>query len=323
MGFLLSERAPECLFFRDEMTRSPLTEFPIAFPSLPPETDYITCHNSIWGDFAVDGIARLFDEYDIDGIYLDTTSTPWACSNELHGCGYVREDGTRAPTYPVFAVRENFKRLYAAVKSRNPEAIIDLHVYDCMLAPAMSFVTTYWNGEQLAGGHAYRPGALPLDRFRTEFMGYNWGPPSDLLYYMLGDYQKCVAIALLHDVPARSDKLPDLETQSALWDLRERFGVKQAEWMPYWRNRDVVTVTPEDCYASLFNHPDGRALVYVSNLSREDAEVSVRLNLDALGLKPPPSASDGISRESLDMLAGTLTVQMPSQSFRTVWVQSG
>ena len=68
MGFLLSERAPECLFFRDEMTRSPLTEFPIVFPGLPPETDYITCHNSIWGDFAVDGIARLFDEYDIDGV---------------------------------------------------------------------------------------------------------------------------------------------------------------------------------------------------------------------------------------------------------------
>lgn len=323
MGFLLSERAPECLFFRDEMTRSPLTEFPIAFPSLPPETDYITCHNSIWGDFAVDGIARLFDEYDIDGIYLDTTSTPWACSNALHGCGYVREDGTRAATYPVFAVRENFKRLYAAVKSRNPEAVIDLHVYDCMLAPAMSFVSSFWNGEQFATGHEHKLDVLPLDRFRTEFMSCNWGPAASLLYYRLGHYEKCVPIALLHDIPVRCQSVKDLELLSGLWDLRERFGVKQAEWMPYWRNRHVVSVTPEGCYASLFNHPDGRALVYVSNLSREEANVTVLLDLNVLGLKPPLTATDGLTGETLDMPDGTLTVPMPSQSSRTVWVESG
>ena len=91
--------------------------------------------------------------------------------------------------------------------------------------------------------------------------------------------------------------------------------------MPYWRNRHVVSVTPEDCYASLFNHPDGRALVYVSNLSREDAEVTVRLNLGALGLKPQLTAADGLSGEALGMADGTLTAKMPSQSFRTVWVE--
>ncbi|HCU35027.1 MAG TPA: hypothetical protein DGT21_06065, partial [Armatimonadetes bacterium] len=321
VSFLLSENAPEALFFREEMTRAPLTEFPIIFPGLPRETDYHTCHNSIWSDYVADGIARLIDEYDVDGIYLDTTSTPWPCNSELHGCGYPRPDGTRAPTYPVFAARTNLKRLYTVVKSRKPEGIIDLHVYDCMLAPALSFVTTYWNGEQLPKGHAFKPEVLPLDRFRTEFMGYNWGPPADLLYYCLGDYEKSVAIALLHDVPVRSEKLPDLEVQSALWKLRERFGVQQAEWMPYWRNSDVVTVTPEDCYASLFNHLDGRALAYVSNLSREDANVTVWLDLNALGLKPPLTAADGLTGETLGMADGTLTVKMPSQSFRTVWVE--
>jgi len=320
-GFLLSDRAPEAPFFKHDMSKTPLTTFPLSMPGLPTQTGYIVCQRSCWQDFLVDGIARLIDEYDVDGVYLDSTTIPWGCMNQLHGCGYRRPDGSLGTTYPVFDVRENLKRIYTAVKQRKPDGIVDVHVYDCMNSPALAYATTYWNGEQLKRGAELKTDALPLDRFRTEFMGYNWGVPADLLYYVMGGNRQSWAIALLHDVPVRSENLKDLDTQASLWDLREKFGCKQADWLPYWNNGEYAQVAPEGCHASLYRHPDGRVLVYVSNLTKEDAPVSVGLDMERLGLGEGAVARDGISGAAIELSKGTLRLYLPSQDWRAIWVE--
>jgi hypothetical protein len=322
-GFVLSERAPEAPFFKDEMAKKPLVNYPLRMPGLKDQMGYIVCQNSSWQDFLVDGIARLIDEYGVDGVYLDSTSIPWACSNALHGCGYQRPDGTRATTYPVFAVRENMRRIYSAVRQRKPDGIVDLHVYDCMNSGALAFATTYWNGEQLTRGHKFKPEALPLDRFRTEFMGYNWGVPADLLYYILGGYRECMALALIHDVPIRVEKLDDLDLQSSFWALREAFRVKEAQWWPYWNNAEVVTVSPAECYVSLYQHPANGVLAFVANLSRKAADVQLALDTRKLGLAKPLAAQDGLSRESIPVKENKMELSLRSQGWRIVWIRSG
>ena len=204
-GFLLSEDTPEGRCFMAEMQKTPATRYPIdRLPGLESQMTRIVCQRGPWQDFLVDGIAHLIDEYDVDGVYLDSSSAPWACKNALHRCGYTAPNGGRRPTYPLFDVREMLQRIYTVVKQRKPDGIVDLHVYDCLHAGALAFSTTYWNGEQLGRGPQVKVDGLPLDRFRTEFMGTNWGTPADLLYYVLGNYRACSAIALLHDVPAVS-----------------------------------------------------------------------------------------------------------------------
>ena len=319
-GFLLSDRAPEAAFFKDEMRVAPSGTYPLKMPGLPTQYGTIVCQRSPWQDFLVDGIARLIDEYDVDGVYLDSTTIPWACRNELHGCGYRKPDGTAGVTYPIFSVRENLKRIYTVVKQRKPDGIVDIHTYDCMNIPGLAFATTYWNGEQLSGKE-FKLDALPLDRFRTEFMGYNWGVPADVLYYKLGGYQQCCAIALLHDVPIRAENLKDLDVEAGLWDLRERFGVKQAQWLPYWSNGQYVSISPEGCYVSLCRHPRNGVLAYVSNLSRDEAPVRMRLNAEGLGLEVPLAAKDGLSGEELSVEGVELTLSLPSQGWRTIWVR--
>lgn len=317
-GFLLSDEAPEAALFRDEMAKMPMQPFPIRLPGLKDQMATVVCQRSLWQDFLVDGIARLIDEYDADGVYLDTTTRPYACINELHGCGYTRPDGSRGMTYPVFSVRENLRRIYTAVTSRKPDGIVDVHVYDCMNGPALAWATSYWNGEQLPRGVEFRPDALPLDRFRCEFMGRNWGVPADLLYYKLGEYRKCMAIAGLHDVPVRTEKLPDLAIQSGLWRLRDEFGCRDAEWLPYWSNQEHVSVEPADCYASLHRHQENGVLAFVSNLSREQARVRVTLNLQALGLAGEVRARDGISGDEIAIAEGVIEMELASQDWRTV-----
>ncbi len=319
-GFLLSEEAPEAPFFGDEMRVHPSGPFTLRLPGLEPQMGIYACQRGPWQDFLVHGIGRLIDEYDVDGVYLDTTTYPWPCRNELHGCGYLKPDGQRAAAYPVFSVRDNLRRIYTAVKQRKPDGIVDVHVYDCMNAAGLAWATSYWNGEQLPR-RDYKPDALPLDRFRTEFMGGNWGVPADFLYYKLGDYRKSCALALLHDIPVRAENLEDLGIQAALWTVRGQFDVKQARWLPYWNNGEVATVEPEQCYASLWAHPQGRVLAYVSNLSKERTEIRLQLDRKKLGLKTSIAARDAIRGTPVDVAGSTLKVSLPSQGFQVIWIE--
>ena len=143
-GFLMSELAPEAPFFRDEMRVRPMPPYRstatghLPMPGWKPQLSLFACQRGPWQDFIADGIARLIDEYDVDGVYLDTTTVPFACANDLHGCGYCDANGQTKPAYPVFAVRDNLRRIYTTVKERKPDGIVDLHIYDCMNLPAMT-----------------------------------------------------------------------------------------------------------------------------------------------------------------------------------------
>ena len=291
-------------------------------PGWKPQLSFFACQRGPWQDFIVDGIARLIDEYEVDGVYLDTTTVPFPCNNDLHGCGYRDANGQTRHAYPVFSVRDNLRRIYTTVRQRKPDGIVDLHIYDCMNLPAMAWATTYWHGEALPRGNQPLIEKLPLDRFRTEFMGANLGVPADLLYYVLKDYPKSTALALLHDVPVRPESLPDLDRISQLWRARDEFGVKQARWLPYWSNQDVVKVETKDCYASLFAHPQGRVLVYVSNLGKAPADVRLSLNLDKLDLPANVSAKDAISRAALKIQNGEIVLNLPAQDYRIVWIEA-
>jgi hypothetical protein len=322
-GFLLSERAPEAPFFGDEMRVRPMPPYRstanVKWPGWTPQRCLFACQRGPWQDFIVDGIARLIDECDVDGVYLDTTTVPFACCNDLHGCGYREADRQTRPSYPVFSVRDNLRRIYTTVKQRKPDGLVDLHVYDCMNLPGLTWATTYWNGEQLSK-QPLAVEALPLDRFRTEFMGRNWGVPADVLYYKLKDYKGSVALGLLHDVPVRPEYLADLDRISQLWQVRDEFGVKQARWLPYWSNADVVQVEPAGCYASLYVHPQGRVLACVSNLGAQAAAVRCRFDLAKLGLAQTVAARDALSNTPLSIQDGAVTLDIPAGAYRLVRV---
>ena len=139
--------------------------------------------------------------------------------------------------------------------------------------------------------------------FETEFMGHQWGVPAEFLSYE-GQNQKTFsneqsyAFTLLHDVLTRSyDIGPALELSSDLWRLSDEFGRKQAEWFPYWRNGEYVTIEPEGTYASLYRHPQNGVLAVLSNLGREEAAVTVELNLASLGLAGDVLARDALTGE--------------------------
>ena len=326
-GFLISDLAPEWPLLGEECVVLPKGGYtPYNYPPQPIQNAYRVCYKSVWQDAVVAGIARLIDEYGIDGVYLDGTEYPWPCSNRAHGCGYIRPDGSVASTYPIFAVRNLMRRIYTVVKKRRPEGQINVHNSTCMTIPTLEWATSYWDGEQFGsiepGPHALE--VLPLDAFRTEFMGHQWGVPAEFLCYDRPfTWQEAYAFTLLHDILIRSSNLDErLELESQLWRLNDEFGRKEALWLPYWKNAEYVTVKPTGAYTSLYWHPKNGVLAVISNLTGQKTRVEVKFNLDKLNLSGKEiSGQDALTGESIKVRDGKVQLVLPSMGWRLVWLK--
>ena len=276
--------------------------------------------------------ARLIDEYDIDGYYLDGSEWPLWCKNEHHGCGYRRRDGKIAATCNIFATRDYMKRLYVLCKSRDPDAQVNIHNSTVMVIPTLGWGTSSWGGEQLGslswdkGGavekREYALDALPIDAFRTEFMGRQWGVPSEFLCYER-PYKtpQILSITLLHHVLVRPN-MPHLPRLAEIWRLHDRFGMKEATWHPYWSNGNIFKTSADHTRVSAYRHPRNGLLMLVSNLSAKPAEAKVQFDASRLNMAPPAlTARDPISAAPVDLLKSQITIEMAPFSYRYVWVK--
>ena len=191
-----------------------------------------------------------------------------------------------------------------------------------MNSPALAFATIYWTGEQLSRADSLTE-ALPLDRFRAEMMGVNWGVPADFLHYGLtSDFQESHAIALLHDVLVRPQLIEEVDFSSTIWKLGDDFDRKGARFLPYWNNSEYVQIDPPDCYVSLYQHPKNGVLAIVSNVGKGDVQVSVTLNLEKLGHPAQGlTAGDGLTSKPVVLEANTVKVALPSAGWQYIWIR--
>ena len=72
--------------------------------------------------------------------------------------------------------------------------------------------------------------------------------------------------------------------QGIVWMLKDEFGCREAEFIPFWRNADVVGLNDERFYASLWLHRGKAALIVVSNLNGKATDVELTVALNELGL---------------------------------------
>jgi len=312
-GYEMSTIAPEWEAYSAECLVDPRAG---GYTRKPEQKAFIVCYRSCWQDFIADGIARMMDEYGIDGVYLDGTANPWACANARHGCGYARPDGSIAPTYPFFAAREMMRRIYAIVKARKPEGLVNLHQSTCMTIPSVSWATSYWDGEQfgsIAAGKQDPMALLPLDAFRTEFMGHNWGVPAEFLCYGRPyTYRQALSFTLLHDVPVRPLTIdPDMALASSLWRLFDRFGRKGARWVPHWRIETELGLRADPATISAYVREGEGALIVISNLTSRPQRIRPAIDPAKLGLAGKPIAvTDALAEKPLPLEEGAVALEI-------------
>jgi hypothetical protein len=115
--------------------------------------------------------------------------------------------------------------------------------------------------------------------------------------------------------------MEQLTLAAKIWKVMDTFKRKEAEWLPYWRNGEYVTVQPEGAYVSLYRHPKNGLLAVVSNLSHREAKVTVGLNLKRLGLKGKVVARDALTGEEVQVEKGQFTITLGSFGWKILWVR--
>lgn len=290
---------------------------------------YLTCNGSdSWREFVLAGAERLMDEFEVDGFYLDGIGAAGVCHNVHHGCGYVATDGSIAPTYPLFECRDFLRRLHAIVKSRKPEGILDFHAGAYRMSPIVGWADMFWDGEAILGPikredrkKRFLTEYLPLDHFRAQFLGR--GIAAEFLGYTVPYPQpRLWAMTLLHDIPVRPiSSFGNVRFASRVWGVMDAFDRKGADWLPYWRNHQYVSVQPADACVSLYCHPENGALAVVSNLGRKRERVEVACALDRLGLLGEPEAIDALADERVRIENGRIAVNVDSVDFKLIWIR--
>ncbi len=296
----LSDTAPEYASFLRECEIVDPARF--LYTRQPQQTDYPVCPHSAWVDFMADGLQRLFRDYAPDGIYSDGLSYPGECSNALHGCGWTDADGRRHPTLPIFATREAMKRFRRILDDQGGERLFIAHTSGQITLPTLSFADAYLDAEHLTGQP--RPFRLSLDSFRAEFMGHNYGLPA---YFLCYDWNQGLttpeglAISLLHDT-----ELPwSFEAMAPIWDLWDRFGVDQCEFLPYWQAERWLASAPAGVKVSAYRRADGHLLVVAANLTEREVSGAIRLR------QPLRSAKEALAGRAMPVTDGAVTDQFP------------
>ena len=326
-GFLISDISPEWNDYGHECVVVPKAGYPVFhYKPQPDQSAWKVCLRSVWQDMVVAGVARVMDEFDVDGVYLDGTVVPMACGNTLHGCGAAGPDGSIAPTWPIFAVRNAMRRIYDVVQSRKPGGQVLAHNSTCMTIPTIAWATSTWDGEQFQTmtKASELTDQLSLDTFRAEFMGHQWGVPAEFLCYSNAiPFRNAWAITLLHDVPIRPVKFDaEVPLASRLWQVMDEFGRNKAEWLPYWRNAEYVKTPSKSVKVSLYHHPDNGVLAVVSNLSSAKVSVDVRFDLARLGLSDgPPIVRDAMTDLTLRATKGKITCRLGALDWKLVRIE--
>ncbi|MDD4869173.1 MAG: DUF6067 family protein [Kiritimatiellae bacterium] len=332
-GYELSSLAPEWGAVSDEvLVKNVKGNVTGGWYRPPKQRDYVVCYNSRWGNMLTDKIIQFIERYGADGVYLDGTIEPWACANEKHGCGYRADDGSIHSTYPIFAVRRFMQRLYAVIQPRG--GLINVHQSGCCVMPTLAFAHSYWDGEQFAGGELMGDPlkGLPLEAFRAEFMGRNFGVPCEFLAYErppTWTFGHALAFTMLHNVRVRPCGLghSNLDLMSSIWSVMSKFKIAEAEWHPYWNNGKLLTLQPESAKVSLYlrrgkSAGSGKVLLVVSNLSAEQQTTArLNLNVSALGLRSGRVAKDALNGERLSSDGDSLLVPLQPMRMRLIWIE--
>lgn len=277
-----------------------------------------------YGNFYLESVRYMTRFFGTDGAYWDGAEYPYPSRNRRAGFGYIDRVGTLRATTTYLAVRELSKRMWTMFHQENPEATIDSHHGNTLLASPIAehmlclpFIDSIWHGE----GFDYE--RMDPWSWLVEIAGLPFGVPSELLGG--DDY---IGRAMLFGIWPRMGWCAGTEKQQRLWAFFDRFGIQDATMIGWWEENSPVVVDRPETYATAFVHPDNGVLVAISSWHPPIAEwigqpldVSLLLARSRLGLDGGPvDVTDILTDEALD-IERPISLVAPQEG-RLIWVRA-
>lgn len=281
------------------------------------------CAGGPFADYLLYGIAQWVKEHGVDGVYFDGAGPPVPCANPLHGHGWLDGDGKRQPTYPIFGLRDFYKRLWIMLSERVADPVVWVHADGKMPTPCFSFVTANYEGEMVQGpllaGDALLSDLLPPDFWRAHEQATQWGVVPIWLPKLTRGPQRArqqndtLATLLVHGTPCSKPEQFDPSLVEKIWKAQHNFGIGRATFHGYWENAALLEVEPaSDRILASFYERDGKTMLVVANLTDQDERVEVQFKSP----RTKGGFTDVMTGEKIPVPAAGVGIPVAARSFR-------
>lgn len=285
-GYEFASNAPDWFEKRDEYALMQSGSRRVGgWQRLPFQRAYMVCYKGGYADAVLERMKYAFENYHIDGVYLDGTLEPWICENTLHGCGCHR-DGKLTGTYPIKELRDFMRRIKTLVDSYG--GYIEAHQSSCLIPSNLAYTNSYWDGEHIMRNvSSDMTGYLRTAVVRSEFTGFNVGVPS--LFLGSGDEIQCRSYVLMYGVSMKMAISGENGTFSRyVIDTLEEFGDTEATFYAFWNDKCPIKPLTEDVIASVWVRSDGNMLVAALNMGSDTVDAEIDMGEKTLHLTLQP-----------------------------------
>ena len=202
---------------------------------------------SRWINYYLEGLRWMFENYKIDGIYMDDVSFD----------------------------RPVMKRIGRIIEKYRPGALIDLHSNTSYSkGPANQYTGFFPYVDRLWFGEWFDYDKMSPDEWLVTFSGIPFGLMSDMLQGGGNRY-----LGMLFGSTTRHSYGPVYPVP--VWSLWQSFGISEARMLGFWDEACPVTTSDPDVRATVYLKP-GKALISIGNFSDRDKDIKLNFNWDSL-----------------------------------------
>lgn len=251
---------------------------PAWYTELPQETAdaaLVLTGFSRWINYYLEGLRWMFQNYDLDGIYMDDVSFD----------------------------RPVMKRMRKIMEQYHPGALIDLHSNTgYSVGPANQYTGFFPYVDRLWFGESFRYNQMRPDEWFVTFSGIPFGQMSEMLQDGGNRF-----LGMVYGATARHSY--GAYSPAPVWALWDSFGIGEARMLGYWDEDCPVETSDPEVKATAYVKAD-QVLVSVGNFSNQDKTVTLSFDWNALGMRPDQATLE--KPEVADFqTAGQLKLQEP------------
>ena len=286
-----ADSSSEYTFFADEWNQPYGATFS-GYKRVPDDAPYSmvpVCPASSFSDFLVWCVQEHVRNDWGGGIYTDIDGA-MPCDNAAHGCGYTDAFGQTGRSWPLYAHRSLSRRIYEACHGAGK--LYFSHQHSQWYSLFNAFNDGWCPGEQYSSAVVGKPSfymdEIPDRAWRTEFYSATTGVSTFLLPEIgrLGDElrlqergpsESCLAAALAYGVPVWVGGINPRVVEE-VWDAQQAFGMRDAEFVPFWQQRDV-SCSDAELRVSLWRKKGGPWLLAMTNFTDHEHTAELRLRM--------------------------------------------
>lgn len=324
IGWGISTAAPEWRDYGWEMVRLPLKNSGYG--------TYWAHPSSLYPDLYVQRVAEMVKTYDLDGVFIDSTSD-LSYSLNYHGMRWVNEKGEIKGSYAVRPMRDFFKRIYkvfhgearangVVYNHHSPQPNVFVENFTDVRCPS-EFAQTYKGefNEEFVDQFLVKNTGLQYG-FQVELTNKNWMKEGvtkkvSQIYALLLPLN--VGMKALNMNAPQDYSLPS-EPMPKIWKAWAWLESAKAEHLPWWKNAAYLTTQPaadpkNQVLSALWLRKGEKAVVCISNLKNEPRTIEVTLNLPNLGFKGV-TAEDAITGEPVEVKGNQVSLAIDAERWR-------